>query len=45
MVAVKLTTAVYDPDTEKRALEAKHCDPAVREPVIAALASVERLQR
>jgi hypothetical protein len=28
-----------DPDAEKRALEAKHCDPAVREPFIAALAS------
>ncbi len=24
-----------DPDAEKRALEAKHCDPAVREPFIA----------
>jgi hypothetical protein len=28
-----------DPDAEKRALEAKHCDPEVREPFIAALAS------
>jgi hypothetical protein len=27
------------------ALEAKHCDPEVREPFIAALASVERPQR
>ena len=34
-----------DPDAEKRALEAKHCDPVVREPFIAALASVERPQR
>jgi len=34
-----------DPDAEKRALEAKHCDPRVREPFIAALASVERPQR
>jgi hypothetical protein len=34
-----------DPDAEKRALEANHCDPAVREPFIAALASVERSQR
>ena len=31
-----------EPDAEKRALEAKHCDPEVREPFIAALASVER---
>ena len=31
-----------DPDAEKRALETKHCAPAVREPFIAALASVER---
>jgi hypothetical protein len=31
-----------DPDAEKRALEAKHWDPEVREPFIAALASVER---
>ncbi len=28
-----------DPDAEKRALEAEHCDPAVREPFIAALSS------
>lgn len=28
-----------DPDGDKRALEAAHCDPAVREPFIAALAS------
>ncbi len=34
-----------DPDAEKRALEAKHCDLAVREPFIVALASVERPQR
>jgi orotate phosphoribosyltransferase len=27
-----------DPDAEKRALEAQHCDPVVREPFIAALA-------
>jgi hypothetical protein len=27
-----------DPDAEKRRLEARHCDPAVREPFIAALA-------
>jgi hypothetical protein len=27
-----------DPDAEKRALEEQHCDPAVREPFIAALA-------
>ena len=26
-----------DPDAEKRRLEAEHCDPAVREPFIAAL--------
>lgn len=29
-----------DPDAEKRELEAQHCDPAVREPFIAALARV-----
>ena len=29
-----------EPDAEKRALEEQHCDPAVREPFIAALASV-----
>ncbi len=28
-----------DPDADKRRLEAAHCDPAVREPFIAALAS------
>jgi len=28
-----------DPDAEKQALEARHCDPAIREPFIAALAS------
>jgi hypothetical protein len=28
-----------DPDAEKRALQEQHCDPAVREPFIAALAS------
>jgi len=27
-----------DPDAEKRRLEAEHCDPALREPFIAALA-------
>jgi SAM-dependent methyltransferase len=32
-----------DPDAEKRALEAQHCDPTIREPFIAALASIERL--
>jgi hypothetical protein len=30
-----------DPDAEKRALEEQHCDPAVREPFIAALASAD----
>jgi hypothetical protein len=34
-----------DPDAEKRTLEQQHCDPAVREPFIAALGSIERLQR
>ncbi len=34
-----------DPDAEKRALEEQHCDPATREPFIAALASIERLQQ
>ncbi len=29
-----------DPDAEKRALEQQHCDPAVREPFIAGLASM-----
>lgn len=28
-----------DPDAEKRVLEARHCDPAIREPFIAALAA------
>ena len=28
-----------DPDADKRALEAAYCDPAVREPFIAALAT------
>jgi len=28
-----------DPDAEKRALEEQHCDPATREPFIAALSS------
>ncbi|MGP0102597.1 MAG: hypothetical protein ACLPUT_13390 [Solirubrobacteraceae bacterium] len=28
-----------DPDKEKRALEEQHCDPAIREPFIAALSS------
>jgi hypothetical protein len=31
-----------NPDAEKRALEARHCNPAVREPFITALASRER---
>jgi hypothetical protein len=30
-------SAGADPDADKRALEAAHCDPAVREPFIAAL--------
>jgi hypothetical protein len=30
-----------EPDAEKRALEEQHCDPAVREPFIAALASAK----
>jgi len=36
-----------DPDGEKRALEAEHCDPVVREPFIAALAqsNVKRRMR
>jgi hypothetical protein len=33
-----------DPDADKRALEKEHCDPAVREPFIAALSSVRRLE-
>ena len=32
-----------DPDADKRALEAEHCDPTVREPYIAALAERHRL--
>lgn len=31
-----------DPDAEKRALEERHCDPAIREPFIAALSSARR---
>lgn len=31
--------ASADPDADKRALEAEHCDPQVREPFIAALAA------
>ncbi|HEY5344378.1 MAG TPA: orotate phosphoribosyltransferase [Solirubrobacteraceae bacterium] len=31
-----------DPDAEKRTLEVRHCNPAIREPFIAALASIER---
>ena len=31
-----------DPDADKAALEARHCDPAVREPFIAALAGATR---
>jgi hypothetical protein len=30
-----------NPDAEKRALEEQHCDPAIREPFIAALASAD----
>lgn len=33
-----------DPDTEKRKLEAQHCDPAVREPFISALTRVSKRQ-
>jgi hypothetical protein len=32
-----------DPDIEKRALEEQHCDPAVREPFIAALTRADSL--
>jgi hypothetical protein len=32
-----------DPDERKRALERRHCDPAVREPFIAALAAAQAL--
>jgi hypothetical protein len=31
-----------DPDAEKRALEERYCDPTIREPFIAALASARR---
>ena len=31
-----------DPDADKRALEAAHCDPAVREPYIASLVARQR---
>jgi hypothetical protein len=34
-----------DPDAEKRSLEEQHCDPAIREPFIAALASIEQQRR
>jgi len=34
-----------DPNVEKRALEAQHCDPEVREPFIAALASIKQPQQ
>jgi hypothetical protein len=34
--------ASSDPDADKRHLEAEHCDASVREPFIAALASVTR---
>jgi hypothetical protein len=34
--------AGQEPDAEKRALEERHCDPAVREPFITALTSRER---
>ena len=34
-----------DPDAEKAALEASHCDPQVREPFIAALALASSLSR
>jgi hypothetical protein len=34
-----------DPDREKRELEASHCDPAVREPFIAALSQVQKSGR
>jgi hypothetical protein len=33
--------AGFDPDAEKRELEARHCDPAAREPFIAALAATQ----
>jgi riboflavin synthase alpha subunit len=34
-----------DPDADKRALEARHCDPIVREPFIAALCAARKAQR
>ncbi len=34
-----------DPDADKRALETEHCDPAAREPYIAALAARQRAQQ
>ena len=34
-----------DPDADKRALEAAHCDPAVREPYIASLVARQRRSR
>jgi hypothetical protein len=34
-----------DPDERKRALERQHCDPAVREPFIAALTAADALTR
>jgi hypothetical protein len=33
-----------DPDRDKRRLEAEHCDPAVREPFIAALTGTPRVR-
>ena len=36
--AARAVPAGADPDAEKRRLEAAHCDPAAREPFIAALA-------
>jgi hypothetical protein len=34
-----------DPDADKRALEARYCDPVVREPFIAALSAASTAQR
>ena len=34
-----------DPDAEKRQLEVEHCDPAVREPFIEALAQIANADR
>jgi riboflavin synthase alpha subunit len=34
-----------DPDTDKRGLEARYCDPVVREPFIAALAAASEVHR